>query len=30
MFEEHALTTADLRELAGNAPASRAVIALYL
>ena len=29
LFEEHALTTADLRELADNPAASRAVIALY-
>jgi predicted transcriptional regulator/transcriptional regulator with XRE-family HTH domain len=29
LFEEHPLTTADLRELADNPPAARAVIALY-
>jgi len=29
MFEEHPLTTGDVRELASNASASRAVIALY-
>ena len=29
LFEEHPLTTVDLRELADNPPAARAVIALY-
>ncbi len=29
LFEDHELLTADLRELAGNAPAARAVLALY-
>src|SRR5207237_10745454 len=29
LFEEHALNTSDLRELAENAAAARAVIALY-
>src|SRR5512141_364820 len=29
LFEEHPLTTNDMRELAGNAAAARAVIALY-
>jgi predicted transcriptional regulator/transcriptional regulator with XRE-family HTH domain len=29
LFEEHPLTTADLREIADNPPAARAVIALY-
>src|SRR5205085_1625461 len=29
LFEEHSLSTADLRELADNPPAARAVIALY-
>jgi len=29
LFEEHAITTADLRELAENAGAARAVLALY-
>src|SRR3954470_8176959 len=29
LFEEHPLTTNDMRELAGNPPAARAVIALY-
>ena len=29
LFEEHPLTTGDLRELADNPPAARAVIALY-